>query len=97
MRLDFRRANQISRVTLHLSNAHLGVAPPPPQLRSHAVDLDPPKDEVPSPAATDISSTSAAPLCATSSVASTATSDSRITDAIAAIFHAHECASYGFG
>ncbi|GFY87601.1 hypothetical protein Acr_05g0012400 [Actinidia rufa] len=73
----------ISRITLCMSNAHLGVAPPPFQLWSHAVDNDPSNDEAPPPlAATDILYTSTAPPPA----ASTATSDSKIVDAIAVLF-----------
>ena len=34
-----------------MSNAHLGVSPPPSQLRSHVVDLDPFDDETPPTAA----------------------------------------------
>ncbi|GFY81331.1 hypothetical protein Acr_01g0011400 [Actinidia rufa] len=74
----------ISRITLRLSSAHLGVHPPPPHLESHAVDLDPPKDEVPAPAATDLPSTSTAPPPTSSS--SSAAIDSRIADAIASLF-----------
>ena len=72
----------ISRVTLRLSNVHLGVTPPLSQLRSHAVDLDPPKDAVPPPATTDLPSNFVAPPPATPIIAS----DSKIVDAIAAIF-----------
>ena len=70
----------ISRITLRLSNAHLGVAPPPLQLRPHAVKLDPSDDETPLPT-TAILSTSTA----SSSVASVA-SDHNIATAIATLF-----------
>ncbi|GFS45993.1 hypothetical protein Acr_00g0099410 [Actinidia rufa] len=49
----------ISRHTLRMSNAHLGVAPPP-QLCPHVLDLDPSDDKTP-PAAPDVPSTSATP------------------------------------
>ena len=65
-----------------MSNAHLGVAPPPSQLQSHAGDLDPSDDETP-PVATHVQSSSTAPLIA----ANPATvSTSKIADAIATLF-----------
>ncbi|GFZ09968.1 hypothetical protein Acr_21g0005670 [Actinidia rufa] len=67
-----------------LTITHLGVPPPSPHLESHAMDLDPPKDEVPALAATDLPSASTTPLPVVAS-SSTATG-SRITDAIAALF-----------
>ena len=71
----------ISRHTLRLSNVHLGVAPPPSQLQSHAVELDPSDKEVPPPASTDVPYSSTAPP-----PAATATSDLTITDANATLF-----------
>ena len=64
-----------------MSNAHLGVAPPPSQLQSHAVELDPSDKEVSPPASTDVPSSSTAPP-----PAATATSDLTITDANATLF-----------
>ncbi|GFY87129.1 hypothetical protein Acr_05g0007680 [Actinidia rufa] len=72
----------ISRHTLRMSNAHLGVAPLPPQLRPHAMDLDPSDDEI-SPATPDVLSTSSTPPSAAHLAA---TSNSNIADAIAALF-----------
>ena len=65
-----------------MSNVHLVVAPPPSQLRSYAVDLDPSKDEVSSPTATDILPTYTAPPLAAASIT---TFDSKIADAIATL------------
>ncbi|GFS31505.1 hypothetical protein Acr_00g0017750 [Actinidia rufa] len=48
-------------MTLRMSNAHLGVTHPPPQLAPHAVELDSPEEVVPSPSATDILSNLIAP------------------------------------
>ena len=70
----------ISRMTLRMSNAHLGVAHPPPQLRLHVVELDPSQDKVPTTTTTDIPSSSTVPP----HVALTATS--KIDDAIATLF-----------
>ena len=66
----------ISRNTLRMSNANLGVTHVPSQLRSHAVDLDPSDDETPH-ATTNALSTSTAPPPA---------STSKIADAITALF-----------
>ncbi|GFS30433.1 hypothetical protein Acr_00g0011900 [Actinidia rufa] len=63
----------ISRHTLQMSNAHLGVAPPPPQLRLHAVDLNQSDDETP-------------PTTLPSAADPATTSNSRIADAITALF-----------
>ncbi|GFZ10967.1 hypothetical protein Acr_22g0003650 [Actinidia rufa] len=68
-------------MTLHISNAHLRVAHPPPQLEPHVVELNPLDDEIPPLAATDIPSTSTAP-----SPVAFATSDSKVADSIAALF-----------
>ena len=72
----------ISRHTLRMSNAHLGVTPPPPQLRPHAVDLDLSNDETP-PVALDVPSTSFAPPPTADPAAA---SNSKIADAIATLF-----------
>ncbi|GFS37307.1 hypothetical protein Acr_00g0051290 [Actinidia rufa] len=74
----------ILRITLRMSNAHLRVAPPPPQLRSHVVDLIPSNDEAPSTplVAIDIPSTSTTPPPAALATAS----DPKIAEAIAALF-----------
>ncbi|GFY82752.1 hypothetical protein Acr_02g0009920 [Actinidia rufa] len=83
----------ISRITLRLSNAHLGVAPPLSQLRSTAVDLDPSDDEAPPPPiTTDIPSTSTTHPPTTLVIALTAASDSYCCS-----FRACECHSYGLG
>ena len=58
-----------------MSNAHLGVAPLPPQLRSHAVELDSLEDEIPPPA-TYIPSV--IPPLAASTATSTAAFDSKL-------------------
>ncbi|GFY82955.1 hypothetical protein Acr_02g0011950 [Actinidia rufa] len=76
----------ISRMTLRMSNAHLGVSPPPPPRSPHVVDIDPSDNEVPPPAATDFPSTSTTPPPTTFAAASTAASDFRISDAIVALF-----------
>ncbi|GFZ15728.1 hypothetical protein Acr_25g0001370 [Actinidia rufa] len=70
-----------------MSNAHLGVAPPPSQLQSHAVDLNHSDDEVPPPhVATNILSSFIAP----SPVSPIVAFDSKIADAITALFvHVH--------
>ena len=65
-----------------MSNAHLSVAHPPPQLQPHAVDLDLSDDETPL-AAPDVPSTSSTPL-ADDDLATV--SNSKIADAIAALF-----------
>ena len=39
--------NPISKKILRLSNAHLGVDPPPPQLRPHAVEIVPSDEDTP--------------------------------------------------
>ncbi|GFY85396.1 hypothetical protein Acr_04g0001340 [Actinidia rufa] len=70
-------------MTLHMSNAHLGVAPPPHQLEPYVVEFDLSDDETPPPAATDIPSTSTAPPHAAPLTGSV---DSKIVDAIAALF-----------
>ncbi|GFY93379.1 hypothetical protein Acr_08g0017750 [Actinidia rufa] len=70
-------------MTLRMSNAHLGVAPPLPQLEPHVMELDLSDDKTHPFAATDISFTSTAPLVATPS---TGIVDSKIVDAIAALF-----------
>ncbi|GFY85733.1 hypothetical protein Acr_04g0004710 [Actinidia rufa] len=54
----------ISRKTLLLSNAHLGVAPPPPRLRPHAVETIPSGDETPPPPNDGPSASAAAPTAA---------------------------------
>ena len=64
-------------------DAHLGVRHPLPHLESHDVNLDPPEDEVPVPAATYLSSTSTAPSSAAAS--SFAAINSTIATAIAAL------------
>ena len=61
-----------------MSDAHLGVAPPSPQLRPHSMDLDPSDDETPH-VAPNVLFTSAAPPLA-------AASNSNIADAIATLF-----------
>ncbi|GFS36664.1 hypothetical protein Acr_00g0047350 [Actinidia rufa] len=64
-----------------MSNAHLGVAPLPPQLAPHIVELDSLKEVVPPPAATDIPSTSTAlPTAAPTA------SDPKIIDVVATLF-----------
>ena len=57
----------IFRYTLRISKAHLEVAPPPSQLRTHVVDLAPSDDEAP-PGVTDALSTFIGPLAATATV-----------------------------
>ncbi|GFS40496.1 hypothetical protein Acr_00g0068890 [Actinidia rufa] len=77
----------ISRITLCLSNAHLGVTPLPLQLRPYAMDLDPSDDEAPPPPiAIDIPFTSIAPPPTAPVAALTIAFDSRIADTIAALF-----------
>ncbi|GFS34422.1 hypothetical protein Acr_00g0033940 [Actinidia rufa] len=72
----------ISRHTLWMSNAYLGVASSPPQLWPHDVNLDPSDDKTPLDAP-DVPSTSFAPLSTANPAAS---SNSKIADAIAALF-----------
>ncbi|GFY95410.1 hypothetical protein Acr_10g0007950 [Actinidia rufa] len=77
----------ISKMSFHLSNAHFGVAPPPPHLETHVMDLDPPEEV----AATDISSTSVAPPSTASTVAPSTidfvvASNKMIANAIATLF-----------
>ena len=71
-----------------MSNSHLGVTPPPPlpQLWSHALEFDPSEDELPPSTATNIPSTSVVPPLAAPTAASTAAFDSKIADAIVALF-----------
>ncbi|GFZ21323.1 hypothetical protein Acr_29g0004850 [Actinidia rufa] len=71
----------ISRHTLRISNAHLDVAPPIPQLWTHVVDLDPSNDETPL-ATTDVPSSSTAPPTSVDLVVAL---NSKIADAIAAL------------
>ncbi|GFS42825.1 hypothetical protein Acr_00g0081890 [Actinidia rufa] len=59
---------------------------PSPQLRPHAVDLDPSDNELPPPTATDVPSTFTAPPPTTPTAGSTAAFDSKIANAIAALF-----------
>ena len=68
-----------------MSNAHLGVASPP-QLRPHAVDHDPSDNELSPPTATDVPSTFTTPPPTVPTAGSTAAFDSKIADAIAALF-----------
>ncbi|GFS42228.1 hypothetical protein Acr_00g0078590 [Actinidia rufa] len=67
--------NPISQKTLRLSNAHLRVDPPPPQLRPHAVEIVPSVDEAPPPTkdvpSASIDSIVAAPATATPLIATT--------------------------
>ncbi|GFS33801.1 hypothetical protein Acr_00g0030640 [Actinidia rufa] len=72
----------ISRMTLRMSNTHLGVTPPPPpQLAPHTMELDSPKEVVSPLTATNIPSTSTVPPST-----APAASDPKIADAIATLF-----------